>query len=143
MRARSVGRSDPLAGRVQCGGCGCAGAAEPIEVYLLSPYILLGVALWSLVYARRLHATLADVVLVLFIPTPPPADLAVLMTQASTIIASEARHEGEVLRHGPSTPALHALDATYDRLESPADRLLPARGRATLSFRSSHWLMRA
>ena len=46
------------------------------------------------------------------------------MTQASTIIASEARHEGEVLRHGPSTPALHALDAIYDRLESPADRLL-------------------
>ncbi|WP_271568786.1 hypothetical protein [Bradyrhizobium sp. CCBAU 11386] len=46
------------------------------------------------------------------------------MTQASTIIASEARHEGEVLRHGPSTPALHALDAIFDRLESPADRLL-------------------
>jgi Na+:H+ antiporter, NhaA family len=35
------------------------------------------------------------------------------MTQTSTIIASEARHEGEVLRHGPSTPALHALDAIY------------------------------
>ena len=29
-----------------------------------------------------------------------------------------------MLRHGPSTPALHALDAIYDRLESPADRLL-------------------
>jgi NhaA family Na+:H+ antiporter len=84
----------------------------------------LGVALWAFVYAGGLHATLAGVVLALFIPTRPPADLAVLMTQASTIIASEARHEGEVLRHGPSTPALHALDAIYDRLESPADRLL-------------------
>jgi NhaA family Na+:H+ antiporter len=94
------------------------------RVYLLSPYILLGVTLWAFVYAGGLHATLAGVVLALFIPTRPPADLAALMTQASTIIASEARHEGEVLRHGPSTPALHALDAIYDRIESPADRLL-------------------
>src|SRR6185312_10607251 len=62
----------------------------------------------------------AGVVLALFIPTRPPADLTALMMQ----VASEARHEGEVLRHGPSTPALHALDAIYDRLESPADRLL-------------------
>jgi NhaA family Na+:H+ antiporter len=64
------------------------------------------------------------VVLALFIPTRPPADLTALMTQASTIIASEARHEGEVLRRGPSTPALHALDAIYDKIEPPTDRLL-------------------
>ena len=71
-----------------------------------------------------MRATLAGVVLALFIPMRPPADLAALMTQASTIIASEARHGAEVLRHGPSTPALHALDAIYDRIESPTDRLL-------------------
>lgn len=94
------------------------------KVYILSPYILMGVALWAFVYAGGLHATLAGVVLAMFIPTRPPADLEALMMQASTIIGSEARHEGEVLRHGPSTPALHALDAIYDRLESPADRLL-------------------
>jgi NhaA family Na+:H+ antiporter len=93
-------------------------------VYHLSPYILMGAALWALVYAGGLHATLAGVLLALFIPTRPPANLAALMTQASTIIASEARHEGEVLRRGPSTPALQALDAIYDRIESPADRLL-------------------
>ncbi len=29
-----------------------------------------------------------------------------------------------MLRHGPSAPALRALDAIHDRLESPADRLL-------------------
>ena len=112
--------------RLPCRGCGgrrCAGAANR-SGHLLSPYVLLGVALWAFVYAGGLHATLAGVVLALFVPTRPPADLAALMTQASTIIASEARHEGEVLRHGPSTPALHALDAIYDRLESPADRLL-------------------
>ncbi len=28
------------------------------------------------------------------------------------------------MRHGPSLPALRALDAIHDRLESPADRLL-------------------
>ena len=29
-----------------------------------------------------------------------------------------------VLRHGPSLPALEALDAIHDRIESPADKLL-------------------
>ena len=92
-------------------------------IYLAAPYILLSIAVWAFVYAGGLHATLAGV-FALFIPTRPPAGLAALMTQASTIIASEARHEGEVLRRGPSTPALHALDAIYDGIESPTDRLL-------------------
>jgi NhaA family Na+:H+ antiporter len=39
------------------------------RVYLLWPHILLGVALWAFVYAGGLHATLAGVVLPLFIPT--------------------------------------------------------------------------
>lgn len=60
----------------------------------------------------------------MFIQTRPLADLDALMMQASTIISSEVRHEDEVLGRGPSTPALHALDANYDRLESPADHLL-------------------
>jgi NhaA family Na+:H+ antiporter len=46
------------------------------------------------------------------------------MVQANSILAVEARHAGEVLRHGPSLPALRAIDAIHDRLESPADRLL-------------------
>ncbi len=115
------------------------------RVYLLSPYILLGVALWAFVYAGGLHATLAGVVLALLVPTRPPANLAALMTQASTIIASEARHEGEVLRHGP--PPRHCTRSTQSTtdLNRPPTGCCgtPARGRATQSSRSSHWRMRA
>ncbi len=94
------------------------------HVYVLAPYVAVGVALWACVLASGLHPTLAGVILALFIPTRPPANLTALTTQASAIIAAEAAGGGEVLRHGPSTPALRALDAIHDRLESPADRLL-------------------
>jgi NhaA family Na+:H+ antiporter len=66
----------------------------------------------------------SGLILALFIPTRPPPNLRALMAQANTIIAGDARHSGEVLRHGPSLPALEALDRIHDRLESPAARLL-------------------
>jgi NhaA family Na+:H+ antiporter len=94
------------------------------HIYRVAPYMLFGIVLWACVHAGGLHATLAGVILALFIPTRPPPNLEALTAQLSTIVSAEARHGDEVLRHGPSLPALRAIDAIYDRLESPADRLL-------------------
>jgi len=96
-----------------------------IGVYRPLPYAILGIALWFSLHEAGIHATLAGVVLALLTPTRPPADLIALMAQAETIVHAEmkTREEG-VLRHGPSLPALEALDAVHDRIESPADKLL-------------------
>ena len=99
-------------------------ALNRMHIYRVAPYTLIGIALWAAIYAGGLHATLAGVVLALFIPTRPPANLAALTAQANSIMLAESAHGAEVLRHGPSIPALRALDAIHDRLESPADRLL-------------------
>ncbi|MCC6737296.1 MAG: Na+/H+ antiporter NhaA [Bauldia sp.] len=94
------------------------------KVYRLTPYLLLGIVLWFCVHEGGLHATLAGIVLAAFIPTRPPPDLGALMIQANAIVTEEARHSHEVLRQGPSDGAMRALNTIYDRLESPADRLL-------------------
>ncbi len=94
------------------------------HVYVLFPYVAVGIALWACVLASGLHPTLAGVILALFIPTRPPPDLKALTAQANAIFTAEAERGGEVLRRGPSTPALRTLQAIHDRIESPADRLL-------------------
>ncbi|MBX5088320.1 Na+/H+ antiporter NhaA [Rhizobium lentis] len=100
------------------------------HVYRVSVYLLFGVFLWIFVFASGLHASLAGIVLALFIPTRSAPNLPAMMVQANAIIAAEAR-SGDALRHGPSLPALRALDAIHDRIESPADRLLRHAGART------------
>lgn len=94
------------------------------HVYRLSPYVAVGVLLWIFIHAAGLHATLAGVILAMFIPTRPPPNLKALVAQANAILAADMRYGGDVLRDGPSLPALNAIDTVHDRLESPAARLL-------------------
>jgi NhaA family Na+:H+ antiporter len=65
------------------------------------------------------------VLLALFIPTRPPANLTALLAQAETVIETETQRRGpDLLEFGASRRALEAIDAIHDRIESPADRLL-------------------
>jgi NhaA family Na+:H+ antiporter len=93
-------------------------------VYGYLPYAVLGVVLWYLLHEAGLHATLAGVILAVTIPTRPTPSLNALLAQAATVIHLEDSHTGEAMRPGPSEPAMRALDAIHERIESPADKLL-------------------
>ena len=102
-------------------------AINRARVYRTLPYAVLGVALWFALHEAGLHATLAGVILALVTPTVPPPNLPALLAQAQAVIDAETRLGGDaVLRAGPSAPALRALDAIHERMESPASRLLHA-----------------
>lgn len=94
-------------------------------IYRALPYAVLGIVLWVCLHDAGLHATLAGVILALVTPARPPAKLHALMAQAEAILQAETRRRGDALmRHGPSEPAMRALDAIHDRVESPTDKLL-------------------
>jgi len=93
-------------------------------VYGAFPYAVCGCVLWFVLHEAGLHATLAGVILAVLIPTRPPANLNVLLAQASAVINLEGRHTGEAMRRGPSEPTLRALDAIHARTQSPAHKLL-------------------
>lgn len=95
------------------------------NVYRPLPYAIGGLILWFFLHEAGLHATLAGVIIAIVTPTRPPGNLPALLAQAENILLDETRRSGEaVLRHGPSEPALRALDTIHDRIESPADKLL-------------------
>jgi NhaA family Na+:H+ antiporter len=94
-------------------------------IYRVLPYAVLGVILWSCLHASGLHATLEGVILAAVTPTRPPGNLESLLSQAEAVFRHELQSSRErVLRHGPSEPALHAIDQIHDRIESPAAKLL-------------------
>ena len=95
------------------------------HIYRPLPYFIGGVLLWVLLHDAGLHATLAGVILAVLTPTRPPGNLHALLAQAENILQEETRRDSDrILRHGPSEPAMHAIDAIFDRIESPADKLL-------------------
>ena len=95
------------------------------NIYRPLPYAVGGIILWFFLHEAGLHATLAGVVMALVTPTRPPGNLAALLAQAENILQEEVRRSGEaVLRHGPSEPAMRGIDTIFDRIESPADKLL-------------------
>jgi NhaA family Na+:H+ antiporter len=68
---------------------------------------------------------LAGVILAVVTPTRPPPNLRALMAQAEAVLRAEMKRAGgAVMHHGPSEPALQAMDVIHDRIESPASKLL-------------------
>ena len=94
-------------------------------IYRVLPYAVLGIVLWAALHAAGVHATLAGVILAVVTPTRPPGNLESLLSQAEAVFRHELQTSRErVVRHGPSEPALHAIDQIHDRIESPAAKLL-------------------
>jgi NhaA family Na+:H+ antiporter len=75
-------------------------------VYRALPYALLGLALWGTLHAAGLHATLAGVVMAVFTPTRPPANLAALQAQAESVLSFSPNGDPLSSAQRPSAPGI-------------------------------------
>lgn len=95
------------------------------RIYRLVPYIILGLVLWFFLHEGGIHATLAGVILALFIPTRPPVNFKALNAQIQRIFKAETHFDAARLQeHGPSKRSITMLNTLHDRLESPASKVL-------------------
>jgi Na+:H+ antiporter, NhaA family len=95
------------------------------RIYRLVPYVVLGLTLWFFLHEGGIHATLAGVILALFIPTRPPANFKALNAQIQRIFKAETHFGAARLQeHGPSKRSITMLNTLHDRLESPASKVL-------------------
>ena len=97
------------------------------NIYRVLPYGAFGVLLWFCLHEGGVHATLAGVILALVIPTRPPPNLRTLTAQAQQVLDAErAEHGEQQTQGGPSQSTLRALEVIYERIESPASKVLRA-----------------
>ena len=88
------------------------------RVYALAPYLIGGVALWALVFASGLHATLAGVLTAVMIPSRPKANPEGVAAQTVAVLHAETRGQG-----GIGDRALAVLGEALGRLREPGTHL--------------------
>ena len=103
------------------------------RVYAAWPYAVTAVALALFLHAAGVHATLAGILLAVFLPTRPAPSVEPLLAQAATALEELAEAERQadasgtaeahVERHAVREWAGRNLSAASDRLLSPADRV--------------------
>jgi len=102
------------------------------RVYAAWPYVTVALGLWLGLHASGIHASLAGVILALFLPTRPAPAAGPLLGQAATALAAIENAERDFRSDGAISSiqqtqiweaAIRNLTAATARLLSPADRI--------------------
>ena len=94
------------------------------RVYALAPYLILGVALWALILASGLHATLAGVLTAALIPSRPAANPVGVAAQTTAVLHAETRPDAEGAQDRDiGDRALGVLGEALGRLREPGVHL--------------------
>ena len=103
------------------------------RVYAAWPYGVTAIALWLFLHAAGVHATLAGIVLAVFLPTRAAPAVVPLLGQAATALAELEQTERDATAEGADSARIEGqpiwewagrnLSAASERLLSPADRI--------------------